>query len=332
MINAKINHIEYYLPDKIVTNKDLAKENPDWNFDLIESKTGVLSRHVTTQNEHASLLAVRAAEKLLEKNNIDRKSIDTLLFCTQSPDYLLPTTACVIQERLKLPTTVAAFDFNLGCSGYIYGLAVAGSMMRAGISKRTLLLCADTYSKYISPHDRTSRTIFGDGGTATLIDLSKSDEALGPFVLGTDGKGRDKIIVRQKNNPAGVDFDSGIDLNQRLYVDGAAVFMFTMAKVPECVTELLAKAGKKIDDIDLFVFHQASKIVIDKIVSKLSLNESKVFRGYEKIGNTVSASIPIALKQAAEESRLKNGDLIMLVGFGVGFSWGGCLVRWEGKS
>jgi len=332
MINAKINHIEYYLPEKIVTNKDLAKENPDWNFDLIEPKTGVLSRHITTQSEHASDLAVRAAEKLLEKNNIDRKSIDTLLFCTQSPDYLLPTTACVMQERLKLLTNTAALDFNLGCSGYIYGLALVGGMMRAGISKRTLLLCADTYSKYISPRDRTCRTVFGDGGTATLIDLSKSDEALGPFVLGTDGKGRDKIIVRQKNNPAGVDFDADIDLNQHLYVDGAAVFMFTMAKVPECVAELLAKAGKKIDDIDLFIFHQASKVVIDKIISKLSLNESKVFRGYEKIGNTVSASIPIALKQAEEESRLKKGDLIMLVGFGVGFSWGACLVQWEGKS
>lgn len=310
-MNAKITHIEYYLPEKIVTNEDLAKENPDWNFNLIAPKTGILSRHITPQNERASDLAVRAAEKLFKKNNINRKSVDTLLFCTQSPDYLLPTTACAIQERLKLSTDTAAFDFNLGCSGYIYGLAAAGSMITAGISKRALLLCAETYSKYISPRDRTSRTVFGDGGAATLIEFSKNPGTLGPFVLGTDGRGKDKIIVR----------------NGRLHVDGAAVFMFTMNKVPECARELLAKAGKKIDDVDLFVFHQASKIVIDNIIRKLSLDESRVFCGYEQVGNTVSASIPIALKQAEREKRLKKGALIMAIGFGVGYSWGGCLVR-----
>ncbi|NQT23223.1 MAG: ketoacyl-ACP synthase III [Candidatus Omnitrophica bacterium] len=332
MINAKIAHIEYCLPERIVTNKDLTKENPDWDFSLIEPKTGILSRHITTQNERASDLAVRAAEKLFEKNNIDRKSVDTLLFCTQSPDYLLPTTACVIQERLKLSTNTAALDFSLGCSGYIYGLAMGGAMINAGISKKVLLLCAETYSKYISPDDRTSRTIFGDGGTATLIELSKNVETFGPFVLGTDGKGKDKLILHRENNVASVGSNVDIDLKQRFYMDGAAVFMFTMRRVPECVTELLTKAEKKIDDIDLFVFHQASKVILDNIIRKLSLKESKVFRGYERIGNTVSACIPIALKQAEEQNRLKKGDLIMLVGYGVGYSWGGCLVRWGTKS
>ena len=316
MINAKITHIEYYLPGKIVTNKDLAKDNPDWDFKLIEPKTGILSRHIAGEGESASDLAVRAAERLFEKNSIDRNSVDTLIFCTQSPDYLLPTTACVMQEKLRLPVNTAAFDFNLGCSGYIYGLAIAGAMANAGISRRALLLCAETYSKYIAPDDRTSRTVFGDGGAATLIEPSKDAGMLGPFVLGTDGKGMDKIIVRE----------------QRLHIDGPAVFMFTMNKVPECVNELLVKSGKKISDIDLFVFHQASKIVIDNIVRILSLDESKVFRGYEKIGNTVSASIPIALKQAEEEGRIKKGDLAMLVGFGVGYSWGASLLRREGRS
>ena len=314
MIKAKITHIEYYLPERIVTNKDLVKDNTDWDFKLIEPKTGVLSRHIVKEDEPSSDLAVRAAEKLFEKNDIDRNSIDTLLFCTQSPDYILPTTACVIQEKLKLPTNTLAFDFNLGCSGYIYGLAVAGSMVSAGISKKVLLLCAETYSKYIAPDDRTSRTVFGDGGAATLITPSKTAGMLGPFVLGTDGKGKDKIIVRQ----------------QRLHVDGPAVFMFTMNKVPICVKELLAKSKKKISDIDQFIFHQASKVVIDNIVRILSLDESRVFRGYEKVGNTVSASIPIALKQAQEEECIKKGDLIMLVGFGVGYSWGANLVTWEG--
>lgn len=315
MINAKITHIEYYLPERIVTNRDLAKDNPGWDFKLIEPKTGVLSRHIAAAGESASDLAVRAAEQLFKRVNVDRDSIDALLFCTQSPDYALPTTACIIQEKLKLSTGTAAFDFNLGCSGYIYGLAVAGAMVNAGISNKVLLLCAETYSKYISPDDRTSRTVFGDGGSATIIAPSKDAGMLGPFVLGTDGKGMDKIIVREG----------------RLHVDGPAVFMFTMNKVPACVRELLIRVGKKTSDIDLFVFHQASKVVIDNIVRILSLNESKVFRGYEKVGNTVSASVPIALKQAQEEGRVKKGDLIMLVGFGVGYSWGANLVRWEGR-
>ncbi|MBU0605759.1 MAG: ketoacyl-ACP synthase III [Candidatus Omnitrophica bacterium] len=316
MINAKITHIEYYLPEKIVTNEDLAKDNPDWNFKLIEPKTGILSRHIVGEGESASDLAIHAAELLIEKNGIDRSTIDALLFCTQSPDYILPTTACAMQERLKLSSGTAAFDFNLGCSGYIYGLAIAGAMVNSGISTKVMLLCAETYSKYIAADDRTARTVFGDGGSATLIESSEASGALGPFVLGTDGKGKDKIMVSAYPD-------------ERLHIDGAAVFMFTMNKVPACVTELLAKAKKNISDIDLFVFHQASKVVIDNIVRILSLDESKVFRGYEDVGNTVSASIPIALKQAQEDGRVKKGDLIMLVGFGVGYSWGATLIRWK---
>ena len=314
-MRAKISHIEYYLPETVVTNADLVTENPDWDFRLIEPKTGVLSRHIAARDQSASDLAIRAAEKLFDKNGIARNTIDALLYCTQSPDYALPTTACVMQEKLRLSTSVAAFDFNLGCSGYVYGLAIAGAMVAAGIAKRALLICAETYSKYISPEDRTSRTIFGDGSAATLIEPSEVPGALGPFVLGTDGKGKDKIIVREG----------------RLHIDGAAVFMFTMNKAPLCVKELLAKAGKDISDIDFFIFHQASKVVIDNIVRILALDKSKVYRGYEKTGNTVSASIPIALKQAHEERRIKDGALIMLVGFGVGYSWGANLMRWEGR-
>lgn len=331
MINAKITCIEYYLPERILLNKDLAKQNPDWDVKLIESKTGILSRHIAKEDERASDLAVNAAEKLFKKNNIDRNSIDTLLFCSQSFDYILPTTACVIQERLKLPTNTASFDYNLGCSGYIYGLAVGGAMIHAGISRKVLLLCAETYTKYISPNDRACRTVFGDGGAATLIEPSGDAGTLGPFVLGTDGKGKDKLIVRQEKNTASVDSNVGIDLKQRLYMDGPAILLFTMNRVPECTRELLAKAGKTSNDIDLYIFHQANKLVIDNIVGSLSLDESKVFRGYEKTGNTVSASIPLALKQAEEERCLKQGDLVMLVGFGVGYSWGACLVRWEVK-
>lgn len=319
-----IRHIEYHLPEKLVTNAELAMENPEWDFNLIESKTGIFSRHIVGDTELASDLAVRAAERVFEKDGIDRKSIDTLMFCTQSPDYLIPTTACIIQDVLKLSTQTACFDFNLGCSGYIYGLAIGSALINGGISERVLLLCAETYSKYIARTDRASRAVFGDGAAATILERSQGNEFIGPFVLGTDGSGKDKLMVQSSVDRNGI----RENLPQCLVMDGAGVFMFTMKRVPECVHSLLQKANKTIDNIDFFVFHQASKVVIDNIVRILSLEERKVFRGYEKIGNTVSASIPIALKQADERHLLKKGDLIMLVGFGVGLSWGACLVQW----
>ena len=327
-MNVKISHLEYHLPDKVVTNEYLSKVNPEWDFSLIEAKTGIRSRHIAGENEKASDLAVLAAEKIFQKSSAERESIDTVIFCTQSPDFPLPTTACIIQDRLKLQKSVAAFDFNLGCSGFIYGLAISSAMITSGISERVLLLCAETYSKYISDTDRSTRTVFGDGGTAAVIERSNKGQAVGPFVLRSDGKGWDKIIVRQSAAETNMDNIVLGNAKQRLYLDGAAILLFSMQRVPECVNELLAKSRRAIDDIDVFIFHQASKIVIDNIVRILSLDDSKVFRGYAEIGNTVSASIPIALKQASEQNRLKEGDLAMLVGFGVGLSWGACLVKW----
>jgi 3-oxoacyl-[acyl-carrier-protein] synthase-3 len=229
---------------------------------------------------------------------------------------------------LKLRTSTAAFDFNLGCSGYVYGLAMSAAMITGGISEKVLLLCGETYSKYISDTDRTSRTVFGDGGAATLIERSSDNKSIGPFILRTDGKGKDKIVVPRSDWALGINNKTLEYAKQNLYVDGPGVFMFTMQRVPECVNELLKRTAKTIGDVDLFIFHQASKCVIDNIVRILSLDESRVFHGYERIGNTVSASIPIALKQASEQNLLKEGDLVMLVGFGVGLSWGACFVQW----
>ena len=328
-MGVKIGHIEYHLPEKIVTNKDLSLENPDWDFRLIESKTGIFCRHIAEKDEKASDLAVCAAEKIFQKSYAERNSIDTLLFCSQSPDFLFPTTACIIQERLNLKSSTAAFDINLGCSGYIYGLAIASAMIEARISEKVLLLCAETYSKYISDTDRASRTVFGDGGSATIIEYSKDEKSIGPFILGSDGKGWDKIIVRPSLTDVKNEKQSDNNkLIYQLHIDGPSILMFSMQRVPQCVTELLIKSKIEIDDIKLFIFHQASKVVLDNIVRILSLDESKVYRCYEKIGNTVSTSIPIALKKAEKQNKIREGDLIMLVGFGVGFSWGGCLVKW----
>ena len=327
-MNVQISQIEFFLPETRVTNDDLAAENPDWDFKLIEPKTGIRCRHIAGPEERASDLAVKAAERLFEKSGIARESIDVLLLCTQSPDHILPTTACILQNRLGLPTSTASFDVNLGCSAFVYGLSVSSAMIESGQAKRVLLLCAETYSKYIAPSDRASRTVFGDGAAATILEPATEGKSIGPFVFGTDGAGCNKIIVRETPADAHVDEGAPVMPRQRLTLEGASVFMFTMKRVPECVGAVLEKAGKTMMDVDLVVFHQASKVVIDNLVRILNLDESKVFRGFRDIGNTVSASIPIALKQAQEQNRLCAGQTVLLVGFGVGLSWGACLVQW----
>ncbi len=322
-MKIKLERTEYYLPPRKENGSDLKKDNPDWRIEDIEKKTGILVRHIAEQNQTAADLAMFAAEKLFS-SGLSRKEIDFLILVTQSPDYVLPTTACILQDRLGLQKSCMAFDINLGCSGFIYGLAIGGSLIEAGIAKQGLLICSETYTKYIDKSDRTCRPLFSDGASATLLTSDLRD-TLGPFEMGTDGSGYHNLIVPF----SGARLEQDNNQKRKLFMDGAEVFMFTLDAVPKCVNALLNKAGKKINDIDLFFFHQASKLVMDNIIRRLSLPVEKVFINYQEIGNTVSASIPIALKDAVTKKRLKNGDLIMLVGFGVGLSWGGCLVEWR---
>ncbi|MFH1386135.1 MAG: ketoacyl-ACP synthase III [bacterium] len=317
-MKVEIQAIEYYLPEKTEDGKVLKNDNPDWRIDDIEKKTGVYVRHIAEPGQTAVDLALIASEKLFSSVH-SRHDIDFIIMVTQSPDYALPTSACILQDRLGIKKDCAAFDVNLGCSGFVYALAIGGSMLEAGIARKGLIVCSETYTKYIDKSDRTCRPLFSDGGAAIVLAQSKAD-LLGPFELGTDGSGFSSLIVPS----SGARKEEG----DKLVMDGAKVFMFTMDRVPKCVNSLLEKAGKTIEDIDLFVFHQASKLVMENIIRRLQLPEEKVFINCQKVGNTVSASIPIALKDAAEQKRLKKGDQVMLIGFGVGLSWGGCLIKW----
>jgi len=272
-MHALIRTIEYFLPEKCETNNDLVAENPTWKMEKIFEKTGIISRRIAGLDECASDLAFGAAERVFESGVIGRGDIDTLIFCSQAPDYFLPTTACILQDRLGLPTTVSSFDINLGCSAYIYGLGIASSMINAGISSNVLLLCADTYSKYIRNDDHTCRTLFGDAGAATLLVKAKTEGDIGPFVFGTDGRGMEKLIVRGGGHRSNAE--------KILEMDGSSLFMFTLSAVPECVKKIMENANKTIDEIDMIFFHQASKIIIESISSKLNLPEHKVFVGFE---------------------------------------------------
>jgi 3-oxoacyl-[acyl-carrier-protein] synthase-3 len=330
MAGAYLEGVDYHLPEGRLTNADLAQAFPDWEMDKVYEKTGIAERRTAGPNESASDLAVQAANRLLSRLELRPADVDFLLFCTQTPDYFLPTTACLLQDRLGLPTNAGALDFNLGCSGFIYGLAMAQGLIASGAATRVLLLTADTYTKLIRPNDRTVRTLFGDGAAATLVRAGTGDSAIGPTVFGTDGSGGENLIVRGGAFRHPVAGSEGVVANQpvRIVMDGAEVFTFTLRAVPECVARLLDRAQLRMDDIDLFVFHQANKYMLEHLRAKMDIPAGKFFVGMEKVGNTVSASIPIALRQAEVAGRLRAGMTVVVVGFGVGLSWGATVVRW----
>ena len=327
---AFIKAISYYLPEQIVTNEELIKDFPEWTVEKVAGKVGVSERHISAENETAGDMAIKAAEKLFEEHNVERNTIDFLLLCTQSSDFFLPSTACIIQDKLGLPTSCGAFDFNLGCSGYEYGLAVAKGLVCGGVAKNILLLTAETYNKYLHPHDKGNRTIFGDGSSATLVSTEGFAE-IGEFVLGTDGRGAEGLIVKtgasrikSPLNDVSYDENGNPHSSDHLFMDGKAIFDFTVQAVPPMITEVLAKNGLTKDDVDLFVFHQANKYMINFLRKLIAIDKEKFYVYLEKVGNTVSSTIPIALCEAQKENRLHGN--VLLAGFGVGFSWGGCII------
>ena len=320
---SRISQIEYYLPARIETVHDLIRENPDWCEKKIIEKTGILKRHIAGNDETAADLAYKAAKKLLEKS-AHAIDIEAIIFVSQSPDYFLPTTACLLQDRLGLSKKCMAFDVNQGCSGFVYGLSIANALIQNGSIENCLLLCADTYTRYVQRNDRTCRPLFGDGAAATLICSSEVNQ-IGPFVLGSDGSGAEKLIVK---HGASRNREMKSYSPPHIFMDGAGVFMFTMSQVPECVASLLRLDNAVHQKYDHYFFHQASKVVLDNIVRSTGIDDNKVFRNYQDIGNTVSASIPIALKDALNGKIIKNGENLVLVGFGVGLSWGACAISW----
>ncbi|MBA3888898.1 MAG: ketoacyl-ACP synthase III [Gemmatimonadaceae bacterium] len=335
-MDAYIAGMAYHLPERIVTNDDLQAENPSWDMARIESKVGIRARHIAGPDESASDLGFAAAEKLLTGMNVDRASVDCLLLCTQSPDYFLPTTACVLQDRLGLPTDCAALDFNQGCSGYVYGLYLAKALVASGSAKNVLLITAETYSKLIHPRDRSVRVLFGDGASATLINGDGSGAKIGVCTLGTDGAGYENLIV-----PAGgarrprcaatqqevEDENGSVRTAEQLYMDGQELFLFTLRRVPQVVDATLRRAGITRDAVDWFVFHQANAFMNDHLRTKLKIPKEKAPMFLESIGNTVSSTIPIAMFEKGVD--FGPGDRVMLVGFGVGYSWGACLLEWN---
>ncbi|MEQ8787084.1 MAG: ketoacyl-ACP synthase III [Pirellulaceae bacterium] len=331
---AAIGPVAVYLPERVETNEQLQEEFPNWDMKLIASKTGINARHIAAPDECASDMGVAAAEKLFHEFDIDPQSIDFLLFCTQTPDYPLPTTACLMQQRLGLRTSCGAMDFNLGCSAFPYGLSLADGLIRGGVAKRVLFVTSETYTKYIHPTDRSLRTIFGDGAAATLIEAA-DEPSLDAFVFGTDGSGADTLLVNSGGaRPAACALKPRHRQRwpSELYMDGPTLILFTMASIPPLVEEILGKGGMQRDDIDLYLLHQATYKMLSELQDRLDLDDARAPIRMEQVGNTVSSTLPILIDDMRREGRLKVGTQSMLVGFGVGWSWAGCLWRetWKG--
>ncbi len=324
-----VGPIAIYLPTKVETNAQLQAEYPDWDMEVIGEKTGVRARHIAAPHECASDLGVAAAERLFAEHDIDPASIDFLLLCTQTPDYPLPTTACLMQERLKLRKSVGALDFNLGCSGFVYGLSLADGLIRTGAVRRVLLITAETYSKYIHPTDRSLRTIFGDGAAATLVE-AHARPTLSSFRFGTDGAGADTLLVTKGGARAAEDAHRPRHRQgwpSDLYMDGPSLMSFTVAAIPQLVNEVLEDAGTSRDEGDLYLMHQATYKMLAQLQVRLGLDDRRLPIMMEDVGNTVSSTLPILIHELRRQERLTPGMRSMLIGFGVGWSWAGCL--WE---
>lgn len=334
---AAIRGVSSYLPGSVLKNEDLEEQFPEWSVQKIASKTGISERRIAGPDQFSSDLAAEAANNLFSAYKIDRSQVEFIILCTQSPDFYLPTTACLVQEMLGLPQTCGALDINLGCSGYVYALGLAKGLIETGQVQNVLLLTADTYSKFLNPADKSVRTIFGDGASATFIEASAEQPSIIGLNFGTDGSGGKHLIVpngglrnADEFAPKALASSRGLESEALdLFMDGPEIFNFTIRVVPQCIDQILTKASTTMEQIDLFVFHQANTFMLNHLRKSLGIPEDKFFISLENTGNTVSSTIPIALSSAVDQGALIPGMRVLVLGFGVGLSWGGAVINWS---
>ncbi len=335
---TSLRHIASALPERVLSNDELARENPSWNMESVLERAGVAERRVAAPGETAFDLSVRACETLVEEGAVDLGRVDAVVYCTQSPDYVMPGNAHLLHGRLGLGDRVLAFDYNLACSGYVYGLAFADSFARSGLASEILLVTADTYSKHINPRDRSARVLFGDGAAVTLVTAADGDGGrIVAAELGSHGADFEKFYIPAGGwrQPRGeetrreeTDRHGNVRCAENIYMDGLGVWSWVNSTVPAHVRGFLERQSLSLDDVDLYVFHQASKMSLDTVAKALSLPPEKTFVHLEDVGNLVSASIPVALRAALDEGRVGPGSRVLLCGFGVGLSYGSVLLEY----
>ncbi len=339
-MKAYLQEIAYYLPNKIINNKDINEMHPEWSIEKIALKTGIVNRHISATDETSLTMAEKACNILFETSTLKKQDIDYVILCTQSPDYFLPTSACILQDKLQLSNNCGALDINLGCSGFVYGLGLAKGLIVSEQAKNVLLVTSETYSKFIHDNDKSNKTIFGDAAAATIITSEIIDGCLNAEILkfnyGTDGSGSDYLIVKNGglknlNNKKAIDeFDEEgnfLKNDDFLFMNGKEIFNFTAKAVPILLEENLQKNDYTLNQIDLFIFHQANEFMLNFIRNKCKIPREKFFVDIKNYGNTVSSTIPIAMKTALDSGVLKNKKTLNLCGFGVGLSSGSVCLK-----
>ena len=330
-----ISDIDYHLPSINLTNEKISEQYPNWDVDKASNKTGVYNRFIADVGETAFDLSVSAISKLLHHSKIQIEDIGGIIYCTQTPDYIMPSNSHLIHNKFNFRSSVWCFDYNLACSGFVFGVAIARGFIETKMAKHILLVTSDTYSKHINDKDRSTRLLFGDGAAASIISCS-SETGLIDIDLSTDGSSFKSFYIpaggarMPRSSHTSMEYNDiigNVKSKDNIHMEGKKVFNFVSKIVPDQIMEILNRNNLKIKDIDQFIFHQASKITLDSLANTLGIDESKYFTNLKDIGNTVSASLPIALKQAKELDKINKGDLVIISGFGVGLSWGTILYK-----
>lgn len=331
---ARIRLVEKYLPPGVLTNLEISQQFPEWDVTRISEKTGIEARHIAAEDEYSSSLGVSAARILLSSAELDISEFDYLIAVSQTPDFILPGIASLIHSELQMNRSAGAIDVNLGCSGYVYALGLAKGLIESGQANNVLLVTSDTYSKLLNPEDKSVRTIFGDGATATWISSGGADDSIAGFSYGTDGSGAEHLIVPNGGMRPGDEFSTKASADARnfpssqfdLFMNGPEIFNFTLREVGRTLEDVLEKSNLSLDLVDFVLFHQANAFMLNHLIAKLKIPAHKAPILMKHWGNTVSGTIPMALTELYERGAIRPGSKLVLLGFGVGLSWAGASV------
>ena len=326
-----ITRLAHVFPEQILTNADLAREFPEWSIEKIYEKTGIERRYVTSENETALDLAEQACRRLMPDSS-ELASVDGVIFCSQSPDFILPANSSLLQARLGLNNSVFAMDIPHACSGYVYSLSVASSLIKASMLQKIIVVTAETYTKYLAHQDKSVRTIFSDAAAVTLVEARQAvEDKLFAFRFYTNGNGAKHLTLPYGARPfhslpenLQKNYSNETRKQSNFYMNGPEVFNFTLKQVPRIIDEALVSSQLTIDDIDYVIFHQANKFMLDALQKKCRIPSGKFIIDVKDCGNTVSASIPIAMDRNIK-SQLGHNKKVLLAGFGVGLSCAVCV-------
>jgi 3-oxoacyl-[acyl-carrier-protein] synthase-3 len=317
-----------YLPEKRLTNADL-EQMVDTSDEWITSRTGIKERRIAADHEASSDLAVHAARQALDKAGISAEQVDLIIVATVTPDMSFPATACLVQEQIGAHKA-ATFDLSAACTGFIYGISTATQFIATGSYEYALVIGVECLSRIVDWNDRNTCVLFGDGAGAAVLGPVKEGYGFQSFELGGDGSGKDLLKVEAGGSRLPASENTVANRMHTLFMNGREVFKFAVRMMTSASDEVLAKANLSMEDIDLFVPHQANLRIIEAAMKRYGLAAEKVVVNLDRYGNMSSASIPVALHEAIEEGRVSDGDTIVLCGFGGGLTWGATVLNWGG--